>query len=242
VARRFTGSTNLSSILWVDGGYLSSTTVPVSAYPFTVSGWAKVADVSQFNPIVAFSDEGNAGDSTIVVVYEECLRLLHGQNNSYASLETEVTNGEEFYWAIVCESATSQKLYKNGVLVDSSSVNVPFPAAYDRYYIGAEYRAIKLTAHDATIALPTVHNVALTDGEIQRLATGVFPLSVRPASVAVCHGLYRAASPEVDLIGTNDMTVNTPGTGTAATASGPTIDYNQTNVVQTTTAYGLRLQ
>lgn len=216
-----------SGVLYINGGYLSSGTVPVSAFPFTMSCWAFAADVTKFNPIMAFSDDGNANDFCILSIDSSLVQLRFGQGGPVAALSTAATNSTAYYIALVCTSSTDKKLYVNGSLIGTATTSTTFPSAFDKYYIGAEYRAARYTAHDATVALPTVWNVGLTAAEILRLASGVFPLQVRNSAIVAAHGLYRAASPEPGLVGTNDLTV--AGTGSAATgASDPTIIYQPT--------------
>lgn len=226
MSRRFTGGTLSSGILYINGGYLSSATVPVTGFPFTMACWASAADATNFNPIMAFSDELIANDAIILSIDGELVQLRYIQGGMAGVLSTAAVDGTGYYIALVCTSATDKKLYVNGTLVGTVTTNLTFPATFDRYYVGAEYRSTRFTAHDATVALPVVWNVALTEAEVKRLAAGVYPESVRGSSIVAFHGLFRACSPEPDISGgTNDLTV--AGTGTSATgASGPTIDYS----------------
>jgi len=226
MSRRFTGGTLSFGILYVNGGYLSSATVPVTGFPFTMAVHASAADATNFNPIMAFSDELSANDAIILSIDSELVQLRYIQGGMAGVLSTAAVDGTGYYIALVCTSATDKQLYVNGMLVGTVTTNLTFPATFDRYYVGAEYRSTRFTSHDATIALPAVWNVALTEAEVKRLAKGDYPESVRGSSNVSFHGLFRACSPEPDISGgTNDLTV--AGTGTSATgASGPTINYN----------------
>lgn len=221
MARQFTGGTLSSGVLYINGGYLSSPTVPVSGFPFSMACCALAADTSKFNPLMALSDEGSASDAVILSIDSGLVQLRYTRSSSTGSLSASASNGVAYYIVLVCASATDKKLYVNGTLTGTVATSLTFPSTFDRFYIGAEYRAARYTAHDATIAEPTVWTAALTQAEIARMAAGVSPLSIRSASLAWSAHLKRAATPEVDLIGTNDLTV----TGTAATATHPTISY-----------------
>jgi hypothetical protein len=64
------------------------------------------------------------------------------------------------------------------------------------------------------VAEGVIYGVALSDAEVAQLATGVSPLLVRPGDILNYYPLIGRASPEIDLVGGNNLTV----TGAAAGA------------------------
>ena len=61
---------------------------------------------------------------------------------------------------------------------------------------------------DSIIAEAAVWNVDLTDAEVAILAAGYSPLFVRPQFLVAYWSLFGDSSPEPDIIGGYDMTLN----------------------------------
>lgn len=74
---------------------------------------------------------------------------------------------------------------------------------------------------DGYIAEVATWNVELTDAEVAVLATGVHPFAVRPQSLVSYLPLIGRTSPEIDIVGGYDMTLN----GGPTTAAHPPVMY-----------------
>lgn len=102
--------------------------------------------------------------------------------------------------------------FYNGANKGTNSTNVSDPTVA-RTSIGARYRNTTDRHMDGEIAEACIYNVVLTDDEIALLAQGISPLHVRPQSLVAYWPLIGRHSPEIDIVGGFDMTLN--GTPTA---------------------------
>lgn len=216
MARQFTG-----------GSYASTSTVPVSGYPFTMLAWASPTDATNFTPIMSLNAVGDSDNALIVGFLSDVAYILaFGGGGASGPSCGPSTDGAMQLVGGVFASSTSRTVY-HGSMGTEDTTPVAFPTGLDTFYLGADNRATLLTA-EAAIAEAFVWDVALTQAEIARIAAGASPLSMRPESIVWGAHLKRAASPEIDLIGTNDLTVS----GTAATATHPTIVYGSATYYQ----------
>lgn len=217
MARTFGGG-SASGGLYSGGSYLSAASVPITAYPFSFACWAKPVDATNLGPLLAFSRDTNTAEFVFVGFYLDAVYIFHGSSGpAVAVAGSASTDGAWQHVAAVFASATSRKLFRNGVVTTDTS-NIAFPTSLDHFYVGCEYRAARYT-FEGDIAEEAVWNVALTDGEVQKMARSWSPELTRPDALVQYGRCKRDAATEVDLIGTTDLTRS----GTTATATHPNI-------------------
>jgi len=217
MGRTFNGG-SVSGGLYSGGSYLTSSTVPITDYPFTFAAWAKPVDATNLGPVMAFSRDTNTSHYLILAFFVDALYILaQGGGSSSAPFVSGAVDGTWQHVAAVFASSTSRVVYLNGTSA-SASTTVSFPTSLDHFYVGCEYRAARYT-FEGDVAEEAVWNAALSASEIQKMYRGWSPELTRPDSLVHYSRLKRDAATEVDLIGTTDLTRS----GTTATATHPTI-------------------
>lgn len=193
--------------------YFTSTTIPV--FPFTVSGWAKVAGTSA---LVSVDDTGGSLDGLGVYYSSGSGLWAHELNNGLASGATAISSdpgtGVWFHFCGVFVGDSERYSYVNGGNKASNTTNNGSDQSlYDtltvggRNLSGAEY-------FNGELAEVGIWNVALSDAEISSLGKGFACPHVRPGSLINHIPMVRGSQ---DVVG--DLTE----TGTAGVASHPPI-------------------
>ncbi len=121
------------------------------------------------------------------------------------STSNTFSSGVWSHVAGVVGSSTSRYIYLDGVQ-SSESTTSRTPTGLDRTVVGA--RGNLSNSYDGNIAWATIWNTALTDDEVLRLSTGVVPLTVRKENIVACWPLWGIHDPEIDLVGSFDLTLN----------------------------------
>ena len=199
--------------------WFENTNAPVTAAPLSVAGWCKRAsgDVSWCFVLVDYSAVFSyfyiAGTDTYI---QAGCRIDSGTSGP-ADTTAAPPADTWFHFAGVWISSTSRAAYLNGGNKGTSSVNVT-PTGIDRVQFGARSRnGGASTDYGDFDGLGEIGlwNAALTDAEVAVLAKGVSPLMVRPQSLVAYWPLLGNQSPEIDLVGGYDMTLNAAPTKAA---------------------------
>lgn len=217
MARNFDGST----------GYLQSLVAPVTAEPLTLAGWFRSDITTQNQAIIKVGANAasagwqlwiTSGNNQVAATTVDAAQTAGAALSNPAS---PYTAGTWFHGAAVFTSASSRAAFINGgaKVTNATSITV---AGVDSVLIGSRYLGGTLGSFfDGRLAEVGVWNVALSDEEVASLATGVSPLLVRPHALVSYVPVFGRASPEVDMVRADTLTV----TGTAPVAPHPPIAF-----------------
>ena len=195
--------------------YLIYSGAAVTAVPLTMACWAKWNNLATATMLMTIGD--NASTTSLLNRFrlnknasDAILAAAANTTTSGNSTAGTVTATNTWYHcAGVYTSATSRTGYLDGVAGTANTTNLT-PTSLDDTTIGASTFGSGSvgTYMDGQIAEAAIWNVALTAAEIASLAKGMSPLMVRPASLISYWPLVGNFSPEIDLHGRLEMTVN----------------------------------
>lgn len=212
--------------------YLQNTNAVISALPCTLAAWG-YADFEDGTPKAgALLSVGGTGTTERLAIY---MRAETSNNVVGASHKDATTNGEAFSttersintWHHVCgvfNSTTSRDIYLDGGSKGSNTTSVSLPTLDDTRIGCLNNSGAAISGYVAEAA---IWNVALTAAEISALASGYSPLLIRPGSLVYYPQLIGRISPEIDIVGGYDMTLN----GSPTTANHPPIIYPNTAII-----------
>lgn len=199
--------------------FLGTTTVPVTTYPCTLSGWYKPANNISNHAVVYV---GSTTDSRRFMLYRartsdgNVMRASSipdgGGTGSDAIGSTAITDSSRWYHvAAVFASAASRKVYVDGVL-EGTDTNSVTTTSLNRYAIGARGAPVPTWGAYASskIAEVGVWNVALSDSEIAQIAKGVNPQRIQLAALKSYVPLCTDLSPDIDITGRTIGLTNSP--------------------------------
>ena len=179
--------TNMTAAAWVTGaptgGYALAFTAAssqcvltsvlrVSAYPFTVMGWAhRPTSGDLYGTLAGIGSTTNESRNYAVALYNgNCAIRLRGPDGSVTFEGGAMAVGEWSHVACVCHSATLRELFLNGVSQGTNATNVSYDAANcDRFGIGAYVDSSISTYWNGRIGDVGLYSRAITPSEIQHL-------------------------------------------------------------------------
>lgn len=214
------------SSAFVNGGsnWLTSATSPVSTYPFTLAGWARLDDLTN-NPNL-FTVVGASTDCGIQVQTTTGKIITYASNAGADSTisTTALTAGVWGHFCGVFASATDRRSFCNGAGKATSSVNKAL-SSMTRVNLGAWANS---GVAGGGFGIPKgayaemgLWNVALADEEVAALAAGVSPLRIRTANLQGYWPLYAASFPAANRV-SGSYAVSLVG-GTLTTVSHPPV-------------------
>ena len=147
----------------------------ITAYPFTVSGYSNLPSGSSDENLWCINDE-----STDDVKYRLIIRKTSGegelrvsaQNTTTESATTsgvdEFNDGNWHFWVVAFESATSMKLYVDGVLRATQTTEVAYNTNCDSFTLGVDNEnSGKAGFLDGKLANIQIWNVAWSESDVQ---------------------------------------------------------------------------
>lgn len=179
--------------------YLSRAGAVLTATPFTFALWWRPTNIANY-ALMSLDD----GGSNMFYLYMQGT----GEIAAFANAPQSTTAGQcsAGVWAhagAVFASSTSRTAYLNGVAATTNTTsNTPTGINGTRIgHTGGSYC-------NGDIAEIGIWNIALATGDLVMLALGVSPLLVRPDALVAYYPLFGQYSPEIDLRGANDLTLN----------------------------------
>ena len=139
----------------------------------------------------------------------------HATDTVFAATSAGTSAGVWTHACAVFAAADSRAAYING---GSKGTNTDSrtPAGINRTLLGARYlTGSKSLFLDGDLAEAAIWNVALDDAEVATLAAGVSPLGVRPSGLVAYWPLIGTTSPEIDIRGRTELTLNNTPTQAA---------------------------
>jgi hypothetical protein len=163
--------------------YYTGAFIPVTAYPFTMSVWARPRNSLNRNILTLGS---TTGTSRIALRYLNtyAASMLVDNAGSQTATTTTATSAVNT-WAhlsAVFASAANRSVYLDGGGKTTSTTSRPFNAAIDVTGVGVAIvsGSVNQAANITSVAEAAIWSEALTDDEIATLATGIRPSLVRP--------------------------------------------------------------
>lgn len=191
---------------------LSRSNGVTAAFPFSVSIWYRPTALTGTDKDL-FSTHDNPAVSIAVRLtlssfdsWKPVLYIYDGTYKGVIATSVSTTNSWQ-HAAIVVTSATNYSVFRNGGSKATGTTAVSLtPANLNRITLGrASFSASDYFT--GQLAHCAVWNVALTDAEIEVLGAGLLPTKVRSASLTAYWSLSGKDSPEIDIVGRNDLTV-----------------------------------
>jgi hypothetical protein len=173
--------------------YLSTTSTPTTAAPFTISCWGNLPSLAGVQTLVSI-ESGNSDD--IFLIYgtggTQLRFFVHRSGGTIADLSFLTYSANTWFNAIAIErSVNSRSLYLNGGSGITNTTNTGAPAV-SRIAIGGRYYSGSLGGYaNGLIAEVGIWNVELTESERVSLARGMACDKIRPQSLVFYAPLVR---------------------------------------------------
>ena len=185
---------------------------PATAVPLTLACWAQFSGGTTAPHTLVFVGDASATDQYFTleakgdVVGDPIRAQARSGGGAAADTSTAFVNDIQHHCCAVFTSSISRACFIDGGSKGTDTTSST-PTGVDRMAIG---RAMDSSASDTIsgrIAEVGIWNAALTDAEVAILALGFSPPFVRPQSLIGYWPLIGRTSPEIDLVGGNDMAV-----------------------------------
>lgn len=189
--------------------YLSRAAAVLTATPFTFAAWVRPTAVASYQAVLSISQ--NVGSANYHALYlnpsagVSAYSLAGGGTTGEATSGGTMTANAWAHVAAVFSATTNRRAYLNGTggTANTTTVN---PGGLDITQIGTLWTGTNPATADVGEAV--IYGAALTDADLASLAAGVSPLLVRPDALVAYYPLLGQFSPEIDLVGRNELTLN----------------------------------
>jgi len=187
--------------------YLTSTSAStVTGPPLTLACWVNPSTLTGHDACIAVGSSGSneAYALNLRATYKKV--TMESRDSSGGSIAQAADDYRADAWqhvAGVCTSSVSRQAFLDGV-GGTVSTTSRTPSSVDRIRIG-EWSAVWSRPFDGMIAECAIWNVALSDGDIQAMASGLTPTLIRPDSLVSYYPLVRNY---IDEFGNNEVTPN----------------------------------
>lgn len=207
--------------------YLSNSSAVKALVPFTMSIWFQVDDMAAHPDWLMSLSDYDRGDTQ--AIYGVRFRgdlggdpIAAQQSNVQAITGNGCTVNTWHHAFGVFSANDSRTCMLDGDIGNKGSNSVSRAASpATETYIGALGYNSTITVHSGILAEAAIWGVALTDAEGVMLSKGYSPLLIRPQSLLYYVRAIGRNSPEMDLVGGYDMTLN----GGPTVADHPPIRY-----------------
>ena len=193
--------------------YLSNANAVVGAAPLTVCAWFNVSSTDVDRRIFSIDDDGNPGEQFSLRLHSTATLRCQAWDGA-ADCQAQATLGYSANtWQHGLGTITrSGGDYTCNIWLDGANfgtyTNTLDVLAVTDTHIGATRPSVAGQYMDGYLAEVAVWNVELTAADAAILATGLSPLTVRPQSLVAYWPLIGRTSPEIDIVGGYDMTLN----------------------------------
>lgn len=177
----------------------------------TLSAWIKLASTNGEGKVFAkWADSGSRFQYLLSIDGDDkCQFAIFNGGTRIALGTTILSTGTWFHVAGVYDG-TEIRIYCNGVEEDSTSTSGNMPSTTAPVRIGAGSGGSgSENPFDGDIGHCAIWDTDLTAGEIKSLSVGISPLNI-PQDNLLFYAPLNGQSPEYDVIGGLDLTVNGP--------------------------------
>jgi Concanavalin A-like lectin/glucanases superfamily len=198
---------------WSTSNFLRYDSAIVTTYPFTLAAWC-LSTGGGSRHILGLYNSASTGDTnycSMLMTTGDAIsaRSCDGTSASNATSSASATDGVWCHAAAIFVSTTSRASYLDGANKGTNATSRA-PSGFNRTSISHRDNSSNDQAFNATglLAEAAIWNVALSDAEVAMLgAARVSPLLVRRDALVAYWPLLGGYSPEIDLIGRQDMTI-----------------------------------
>ena len=190
--------------------YLSNANAVVTAVPCSMAAWVYKDDTTNTGAVISIGASATVAHMTLRYNSSEDASAISRSVLAGANAAVSSGAGANNVWthvAAVFASSTSRAAYRDGGNKGTNATDTT-PLLLDRTHIGQEALSGGGNFFSGRIAEAAIWNIALSDADVADLAKGYCPLLVRPDGLVAYWPLIGRASPEPDLIGAFDMTLN----------------------------------
>lgn len=186
----------------------------LTGYPFSFFCWFNGTSFGGSQRTL-FSLYENANDfidtvNVIITTGSKLKLVCRDAVNGYVEFETSAT-ATAGVWssaAAIWAASNSRALYLNGAnKVTNTGATAIGLADINRMALGAFRQTPTIEFFAGQIAHAAMWNTALTDDDVAMLHAGLHPTRVKSTSLRAYWSLSGKDSPEVDIVGRNDLTV-----------------------------------
>jgi len=209
---------------WGTSNFLRYSGAVISAYPCSLAIWfyTTTAALNKLLGVYDSSVLANNGQISIGINGTSNVSARSGQTSGSNVADSTTTYSLNTWQHAggVFASSTSRAAYLNGGGKGTNASAINFPSA-NRTSMGLRDNGSGDQGFDASgrLAEGAAWNVALTDTDMAKLATGISPLFVRPEGLVAYWPIIGVYGPEIDLRGRQEMTI----TGSLTQAAHPWI-------------------
>lgn len=173
---------------------LSTSSIPVTTPPFTISTWFRRGSIAGNPSVVGFFQNASNGTAQLLTLRSDT-KLAAGSYNSATydqSLSAATTTLNVWtHGAGVWASTSSRTVYVNGTAGTTNTTNISV-ANLNSIGIGATIRPTLSDQYNGDIADVGIWNISLTADEIISLSRGVSCLLIRPQNLIFFAPLIRS--------------------------------------------------
>ncbi len=193
---------------------LHADSTPVTAAPFTVSGWSWTSDTTVDKSVIWIGDKDSSNQYwELIIRSDEDIRwIARGGGAAQAAAGAGTFNLSAWnHLGAIERGATDRELYYNGSSVATDATSKT-PTGADRISLGRNGSSTPTNYMDGRLAELAVWNIGLTDPEMALLGLGYSPLLIRPQNLIFYSPLIR--DEDIDIVGGISLTpVATPTIG-----------------------------
>lgn len=199
--------------------YIENASAIVADAPFTVSFWGNIDGVASNEGWFSLSSTSDPDDQHTIMTLSGTPNVRSrstsdtGGSFTSAAAPSAMSAGSWHNIVGLWTSTSSRTCYIDGSGGTADTTAITGMATLNVTGFGRLSDSTPSSYINGMMAECGMWNVALTAAEIASLAEGVSPLFIRPASLVGYWPLIGNDSPEIDLVGGNDMTLG--GTPTA---------------------------
>ena len=192
--------------------YLSNANAIVTAVPCSMAAWVYKDDDANAGAIISVGASATTANMSLRYNNVEDVTAISRSVLESGDIATSSGAGSNNAWvhaAAVFRTSTSRDAYRDGGNKGSNTA-ANTPLLLDQTFIGmtADNGSLGTNLFSGRIAEPAIWNIALSDDDLADLAKGYWPPMIRPDGLVAYWPLYGRASPEPDIIGAFDMTLN----------------------------------
>ena len=200
--------------------YLEVAAAPVTAAPFTLSAWVKIAaNVAEAKTVLAISQDDTGDICQLYAIQLEGGAWTEQDGVSSADMRsgTQLTLNAWQHLAVRYTTSSSRSLWVNGVQRDTDVVTIA-PAGLNTLSVGRKNVDGDGDYMDGLIAEVAVWDVALAGADIADLASGTSPMAL--ATLPVRYWRLKDNGDLTDLVAASVLT----NSGSTWSADHPTVD------------------
>lgn len=184
----------------------------ITAFPFTINVWFRPAALSGSEvDFFCTHDQGVTGNVVRLFMdgldsYRVTLGLFDGAYDFAKATGNPTTNAWQMATAVATSASSYACFFNGGGKATNTTPSTINLSATNRVALGRESFGTS-NWFNGQLAHCAVWSAALADAEVAVLAAGLLPTKVRSASLTAYWSLSGKDSPEIDIVGRNDLTV-----------------------------------